>query len=95
MLNDDRTMKSSQARTAFPLAEGVGIFVGIASWYLLSDGQLAIAKSLAVATPLHCFGTDCAAGKTVRATSKHPRQLQSVTQTPKKHHRHPAFPCVE
>ena len=52
MLNADRTMKSPQARTAFPLAEGVGIFVGIASWYLLSDGQLAIAKSLAVATPL-------------------------------------------
>ena len=52
MLNDDRTMIPIPSRPPFPLAEGVGIFVGITSWYLLSDGQLEITKSLVVAIPI-------------------------------------------
>jgi hypothetical protein len=34
---------------AFPLAEGLGIFVGIVAWDLLVDGQMAIFRSVLIA----------------------------------------------
>ncbi len=62
MSNDDRVMKLMEPhKTTFPLAEGIGIFVGVASWYLLTEGKLEIAWSLAVAVPgsLLWFGVRC------------------------------------
>ena len=38
-------------RTTFPVAEGVGIFVGIVAWDLLSDGHPNIAKAALIAVP--------------------------------------------
>jgi hypothetical protein len=37
--------------TKFPLAEGVGIFVGILAWDLLSEGRLNVLKALMIAAP--------------------------------------------
>ena len=37
--------------TKFPLAEGIGIFVGILAWDLLSEGRLNIFKALLIAVP--------------------------------------------
>jgi len=37
--------------TKFPLAEGVGIFVGVLAWDLLSEGRLEIFKALLIAVP--------------------------------------------
>lgn len=61
MLNDDRVIKPTSSRPPFPFAEGAGIFVGIASWYLLSEGQLEIVKSLGIAAPaaLLWYGLRC------------------------------------
>ena len=38
-------------QVTFPVAEGVGIFVGIVAWDLLTDGRVDIAKALLIATP--------------------------------------------
>jgi len=48
-------------RTTFPVAEGIGIFVGIVAWDLLSDGHPDIAKAALVAVPcsLVWFGIRC------------------------------------
>jgi hypothetical protein len=35
----------------FPLAEGIGIFVGILAWDLLSEGRLNPLKALLIAVP--------------------------------------------
>lgn len=35
----------------FPVAEGLGIFVGIVAWDLLTDGRMDIAKALLIAAP--------------------------------------------
>ncbi|MBP7203062.1 MAG: hypothetical protein KBA32_07635 [Propionivibrio sp.] len=35
----------------FPVAEGLGIFVGIIAWDLLTDGRVDIAKALLIAAP--------------------------------------------
>jgi hypothetical protein len=35
--------------TTFPVAEGIGIFVGIVAWNLLADGHLEIIKAGAIA----------------------------------------------
>ena len=37
--------------STFPVAEGVGIFVGILAWDLLTGGQVEILKALAIAVP--------------------------------------------
>jgi len=37
--------------TKFPLAEGVGIFVGVLAWDLLSEGRLGLLKALIIAIP--------------------------------------------
>lgn len=46
-------MRSSQkpAASDFPLAEGVGIFIGVAAWDLLAEGQIEFVKALAIAAP--------------------------------------------
>jgi hypothetical protein len=35
----------------FPLAEGIGIFIGILAWDLLSEGRLSPLKALLIAVP--------------------------------------------
>ena len=35
----------------FPIAEGVGVFIGIAAYDLLTDGRMDILKSLSIAIP--------------------------------------------
>jgi hypothetical protein len=47
--------------TTFPVAEGVGIFIGIVAWDLLTDGQLEVIKALIIAAPcaLVWFGVRC------------------------------------
>jgi arginine exporter protein ArgO len=45
-------LKSAHLRpTKFPLAEGVGIFVGILAWDLLSVGHPNLLKALLIAVP--------------------------------------------
>ena len=39
-------------RTRFPVAEGVGIFVGIVAWDLLIDGQMNLVKAILIAAPI-------------------------------------------
>jgi len=38
-------------RTRFPIAEGLGIFVGIVAWDLLADGQTDLVKAVLIAAP--------------------------------------------
>jgi len=38
-------------QVTFPIAEGLGIFVGIVAWDLLTDGRVDIAKALLIAAP--------------------------------------------
>ena len=42
-------------KPSFPLAEGFGVFVGIVSWYLLTDGRLEILNALAITVPVTLF----------------------------------------
>jgi arginine exporter protein ArgO len=37
--------------TTFPIAEAIGIFVGVVAWDLLSEGRMEIIKALAIAAP--------------------------------------------
>ena len=37
--------------TAFPIAEGLGIFVGVVGWDLLSEGHLELVKAALIAAP--------------------------------------------
>ena len=37
--------------STFPLAEGIGIFVGVVAWDLLTGGQVEILKALLIAVP--------------------------------------------
>lgn len=39
----------SAPRTTFPMAEGVGIFVGVVAWHLLADGQIEAIRALLIA----------------------------------------------
>ena len=47
--------------TTFPVAEGVGIFVGVVAWFLLTDGHIEVIKALliAVSCSLVWFGLRC------------------------------------
>lgn len=47
--------------TSFPVAEGIGIFVGIVAWDLLAEGRMEIVKALIVAAPcsLVWYGARC------------------------------------
>ncbi len=35
----------------FPLAEGLGVFVGVAAWDLLAEGRIDIVNALLIAAP--------------------------------------------
>lgn len=37
--------------TAFPITEGIGIFVGILAWDLLVDGQVELLKAVLISLP--------------------------------------------
>ena len=50
-LNGASLSTMSFRATKFPLAEGVGIFVGILAWDLLSEGRLDVIKALLIAVP--------------------------------------------
>ena len=47
--------------SSFPLAEGLGIFVGVVAWDLLADGKMEILKAVLIAVPctLTWFGVRC------------------------------------
>ena len=51
----------ASSSTSFPLAEGIGIFVGIVAWDLLAEGRMEIVKALIIATPctLVWYGARC------------------------------------
>ena len=38
-------------RTTFPVAEGIGVFVGIIAWDLFNDGHPELLKAIAIAAP--------------------------------------------
>ncbi|GHU03163.1 hypothetical protein FACS1894158_00890 [Betaproteobacteria bacterium] len=45
-------MRAAHIRsTKFPLAEGVGIFIGILAWDLLNEGHPDLLKALLIAVP--------------------------------------------
>jgi len=48
-------------RTTFPMAEGVGIFVGVVAWYLLAEGHIEVIRALLIAggCSLVWFGLRC------------------------------------
>lgn len=52
---------SAPQHTTFPIAEGVGIFVGVVAWYLLADGSFEVLRALLIAIPcsLVWFGVRC------------------------------------
>lgn len=52
---------SAPQHTTFPVAEGVGIFVGVVAWYLLADGSIEVLRALliAVSCSLVWFGLRC------------------------------------
>ena len=45
----------------FPIAEGIGIFVGIVAWDLLAEGRMEIIKAFVIAVPcsLAWYGVLC------------------------------------
>jgi len=48
-------------RTTFPIAEGIGIFVGVVAWDFLADGHMEPARALliAVSCSLAWYGLRC------------------------------------
>ena len=49
---DDRQHNFMPVRKSrFPVAEGVGIFVGVVAWDLLSEGYMDIARAILIAAP--------------------------------------------
>ena len=47
----DRLSSMPAPHPKFPLAEGIGIFVGIIAWDLLTDGHMEIIKAGLIAVP--------------------------------------------
>jgi len=47
--------------TTFPVAEAIGIFVGVVAWDLLSEGRMELIKALVIAAPcsLVWYGLRC------------------------------------
>ncbi len=45
----------------FPIAEGLGVFIGIVAWDLLAEGRMEIIKALLIAAPcsLIWYGARC------------------------------------
>ena len=50
-INDQQHPLMPAHKSRFPIAEGVGIFVGVVAWDLLSNGYVEITKALLVAIP--------------------------------------------
>ncbi len=50
-LENERLNTMSLRPTNFPFAEGIGIFVGVLAWNLLSEGRLDILNALVIAVP--------------------------------------------
>lgn len=40
------------SRTRYPIAEGIGVFVGLVAWDLLVDGHTDLVKAILIAAPL-------------------------------------------
>lgn len=57
----DRYGMPTPASERFPIAEGLGVFVGVAAWDLLAEGRLDAPKALliAVACSLVWYGVRC------------------------------------
>ena len=64
-------------QVTFPVAEGVGIFVGIVAWDLLTDGRVDIAKALLIAAP-------CAIAWFGIRYWKHETRIKPAARTPAK-----------
>ena len=47
-----RLISAASPRAIFPLAEGVGVFIGIIAWDLLTEGRMDIFKALLIAAPV-------------------------------------------
>ncbi len=60
-INDRQHPLMPAHKSRFPFAEGVGIFVGVVAWDLLSSGYVEITKALIVAVPcsLAWFAVRC------------------------------------
>lgn len=60
-LDDHQHTLMSAPRSRFPLAEGMGVFLGVIAWDLLSEGYVGITKALLVAVPVSLlwFGIRC------------------------------------
>jgi arginine exporter protein ArgO len=58
-------------RPTFPIAEGIGIFVGVVAWDLLADGHLEIIRAVLIAgiCSLAWFGLRC-----WKTRNKHPER---------------------
>jgi hypothetical protein len=72
----------SAPRTTFPMAEGVGIFVGVVAWHLLADGQIEAVRALLIAAgcSLVWFGLRCWKNKRGQALSRGKESDRSVAQ---------------
>lgn len=42
----------STPRVTFPTAEGIGVFIGIVAWDLLTDGHMDLFKSMLITVPV-------------------------------------------
>lgn len=60
-LDDHQHSLMPVQRSRFPLAEGVGVFLGVIAWDLLSDGYVEITKAIVVSGPVSLlwFGFRC------------------------------------
>lgn len=54
-------MQTMSKPSDFPTAEGIGVFVGVAAWDLLTEGRLDVVKALALAAScaLAWYGIRC------------------------------------
>ncbi|SDI06691.1 hypothetical protein SAMN05660652_02816 [Propionivibrio dicarboxylicus] len=51
-LDDHSHPLMSMQRSRFPLAEGVGVFLGVIAWDLLTEGTMEVTKALLVSGPV-------------------------------------------
>ena len=60
-LDDHSHPLMTSQRSRFPLAEGIGVFLGVIAWDLLSEGTMEVTKALLVSGPVSLlwFGFRC------------------------------------
>ena len=51
-LNDQSHPLMPVQRSCFPVAEGIGVFLGVIAWDLLSEGYVEATKALLIAAPV-------------------------------------------